>query len=201
MELCICWLASWWKHCCGWDVCGRRRHRGQEALLHRQHRRVYGLFAGDGLEGSEDSTVILFVALHRQTTFLRTFIPDETNIVLFGLAEGGERSDPEGSDESETDGGSDAAVNVATVADFSDCTGGDGCDFPILFVEETDAPGLNDQLEDGAGLNSGERAPTVFHFVGCRIGGKGRDGNGEAKQERERVSSESHCATLDAGRE
>jgi len=95
-----------------------------ELVLDRHRVGVDGFFARETFEAGDDSAVVTFVTLHGEAAFLVSVLPGEADEVPLRLGEGQERAYAEGND-GEPDGGADATIDVLSVTDFRDGSGGD----------------------------------------------------------------------------
>ena len=86
-------------------------------VLDRQGFRINGLLARYPFEPSQNATVVVLIALHRETALLISVDPRQSDEMLLGLGEGHQRAYPKG-DNADTNSGSHTPVNVLPITDL-----------------------------------------------------------------------------------
>ena len=155
------------------------RRDGTRLVLDRHGVRIDGLLAGNAFQSSQNTSVFILVALHRQTALFVTVGPGHTDKVLLGFAESHQSAKSKAHD-TQGNGAADASVHILPVADLGNRGGGHSNDFSPI-SHETNFVLFDEHVQTGAGLGVRQRSAIVGDLVtGFR--GQHRKWNCHAKQ-------------------
>jgi hypothetical protein len=119
--------------CCRWGGCHCRGRLSRRISVHS------GL-AGDALKGSKQTSIFILVRLKNDSTFVASVSPGDPDVVLFRLAESGDRANAE-RNHRQSDRSANSPVNFLAIAHLGNRVGRYRNDI-LRFVPKPDLVGV-----------------------------------------------------------